>query len=377
MTGNISFDFAGRLHPIRIVWMICSVLLTGCGTTPFEHDVVFYPPPPENPRIQFLTSISSEEDLGVERDAFKEFVTGRSQAIKVIGRPWDIEHVPGKLYVVDKELRQVVVVNLEQKRFESIDSREGGPLQNPGGIFIAENGYKYVADRDRRQILVFNRSDGFVRTYEAGPDFQPVDVVVDGDRIYAADIVAEEIKIFDRKSGAISQVIDGSGQEGGAFRMPTHLALDDQGSLYVTDFLHFRVQKFDNNGRFVRTIGESGDFPGAMPRPKGIAVDREQHLYAVDSAFELVQIFDTESGVVLLGFGKFGSLSGGTWLPAGVHVDYDNLPYFSEFVDPRFQAMYLIFVANQSGPFRLNVYAFGEWVGKELLPGTASSESLE
>ena len=97
----------------------------------------------------------------------------------------------------------------------------------------------------------------------------------------------------------------------------------------------------------------------------------------MDSAFELVQIFDTESGGVLLGFGKFGSLSGGTWLPAGVHIDYDNLPYFSEYVDPRFQAKYLIFVANQSGPFRLNVYAFGDWIGKELLPGTASQESPE
>jgi DNA-binding beta-propeller fold protein YncE len=350
----------------------CLLWLTGCQTAEFEHQAAFYPPPPDEPRVQFLTTITSEEDLGVERDAFREFVTGKKQDIKVIGRPWDIDHEPGRIYVVDKELREIVIVDLVNKRFEFVDTSVGGPLRNPGGIFIAANGYKYVADRDRRQILVYNRSDGFSRTYDAGPDFQPTDVVVDGDRVYACDIAAEEIKVFDRASGEVAQVIDQSGKEGGAFRLPTHLALDDAGSLYVTDFLHFRVQMFDRQGNFVRTIGEPGDFPGAMPRPKGIAVDRDRHLLAVDSAFELVQIFDIESGDVLLGFGKFGSLNGGTWLPSGVDVDYDNVEYFSQYVDSRFQPEYLIYVANQAGPFRINVYAFGRWIG-ETLPGTRAS----
>ena len=82
----------------------------------------------------------------------------------------------------------------------------------------------------------------------------------------------------------------------------------------------------------------------------------------VDSAFEIVQIFDIETGIPLMPFGKFGSLEGGTWLPAGVHVDYDNVDYFSSYVDPNFRPEYLIYVTNQSGPFKINVYAFGEYV---------------
>ena len=183
----------------------------------------------------------------------------------------------------------------------------------------------------------------------------------------------ESIQIFDRTSGEIVDTIGTQGESEGAFRFPTHLAIDDDGNLFVTDFLNFRVQKFDADGKFVSTIGEPGDFPGAMPRPKGIDVDRNGYLYAVDSAFEIVQVFDIDSGSALLPFGKFGSISGGTWLPAGVHIDYDNLAYFSKYLDPNFRAEYLIYVTNQSGPFKINVYAYGEYVEDRTMVGASAS----
>lgn len=354
------------------------LLLSGCAQTPQrEPENLFFPAPPEIPRVQFLTAITDEEDIGVKRNSFMEFVTGKTKATMAIARPWDIDHEAGKLYVVDKTIRRVLIVDLEGQKFGIINTRTGGPLLNPGGIFISNAGYKYVADRDRNQIVVYDQSNEFARTYDAGPEFQPVDVVVDGDRVYACDVNEENIKIFDRMSGQITGIIDGHEAEGGSFRLPTHLTMDDQGHLYVTDFLNFRVQEFDTDGNFVRIIGEPGDFPGAMPRPKGIAIDRDNHLYAVDSAFEVVQIFDTQTGDVLMPFGKFGSMSGGTWLPAGVHVDYDNLAYFSEYIDPRLRAEYLIYVTNQAGPFKLNVYAFGEWIGTEPVPGMRSGPSAE
>ena len=96
--------------------------------------------------------------------------------------------------------------------------------------------------------------------------------------------------------------------------------------------------------------------------------------YAVDSAFEIVQIFDIETGKPLMPFGKFGSINGGTWLPAGVHIDYDNLAYFSQYIDPRFRAKYLIYVTNQSGPFKINIYAFGEYEGNRAAAGVSTRQ---
>jgi sugar lactone lactonase YvrE len=280
-----------------------------------------------------------------------------------------LDHTPGKLYVSDKSFRRIVIVNLEDKRFELVDNRTGGNLSNPGGIFVDAAGYKYIADQRRGEILVFDQMDQFFRVYKAGSDFNPTDVVAFGDRVYASDVGTESIRIFNRASGEVVETIGTQGDTEGTFRFPTHLTIDDDGNLFVTDFLNFRVQKFDADGNFVRTIGEPGDFPGAMPRPKGIDVDRDGHLYAVDSAFEIVQIFDIDSGSTLMAFGKFGSIRGGTWLPAGIHIDYDNLAYFSKYLDPNFQAEYLIYVTNQAGPFKINVYAFGDYVENSTAAG--------
>ena len=349
------------------------LLIVACSPTQVRVDTgtVFYPGLPGTPKIQFLTAITSEEDIGVERDKFKEFVTGKRESIMVIARPWDLSHTPGKLYVSDKTHKRIVIVDLVNNRMDLVDNTTGGALSNPGGIFVDAAGYKYIADRDRGAIVVFDQTDAFFRLYEAeaDSDFNPTDVVVFGDRVYAADVGTESVRIFDRSSGEVIDTIGGQGEDEGTFRFPTHLTIDDDGNLFVTDFLNFRVQRFDVDGNYVSTIGEPGDFPGAMPRPKGIAVDRNGLLYAVDSAFEIVQIFDVETGNALMPFGKFGSINGGTWLPAGVHVDYDNLQYFSKFLDPNFQAEYLIYVTNQAGPFKINVYAFGEYVENSAIAG--------
>ena len=361
MTMQTEFGFVGWRSVISVALLL---FISACSSqAPIFSDTgtVFYPSLPGAPKIQFLTTISTEEDIGVERDRLKEFVTGKPAAIMAISRPWDLDHTPGKLYVSDKSFRRILIVNLEKRKIEAIDNRGSGILSNLGGIFVDAAGYKYLADRDRGEILVFDQMDRFYRTYGEGTDFKPTDVVVFGDRIYASDVATESVVIFDRTSGDVVDSIGKTGAADGTFRFPTHLTVDDNGNLFVTDFLNFRVQKFDVDGNFVRTIGEPGDFPGAMPRPKGIDVDRSGHLYAVDSAFEMVQIFDTESGEPLMPFGKFGTVNGGTWLPSGVHIDYDNLAYFSQYIDPNFRAEYLVYVTNQAGPFKINIYAFGEY----------------
>lgn len=368
MTTNRPGGSVYRGVAVRIVLVIMALLsLAACSNAPSRPQLepAFYPPPPQIPRIQFLTSISSETDLGKKKDAFREFVTGKPEDLRAIGRPWDIDHVRGRLYVSDKSYQQILTIDLEGKQIGFIDNRTGGTLLNPGGIFITDAEYKFIADRKRGEVLVFDQLDQFAGAFGLDDNFQPTDVVVVGDRIYATDVSTDAIRIIDRKSGDLIGSIGGQGEDESAFRFPTHMTVDHDGNLYVTDFLNFRVQQFDPDGNFVRIIGEPGDFPGAMPRPKGIDIDRAGHLYVVDSAFEIVQVFDSDSGNVLLPFGKFGNLSGGTWLPAGVHIDYDNLGYFSQYVDPTFKAEYLIYVTNQAGPFKINVYAFGEHIGSD------------
>ncbi len=336
------------------------LLLSACATAPQDEGTVFYPPLPELPRLQFLTTINAEKDIG-GRSGGGMFGSQRNSDKLV--RPFDVAHDKGKIYIVDPGLQGLVIVDLVAKKIEHLQETDGGPFQNPMGIFIAENGYKYIADAGREQILVLDENDKFLRAYGRKDQFWPLAVAVDGDRVYVVDRRESEIEVLDRESGELIHKIGGVGTEGGRFQWPTRVALDSEGSLFVTDFMNFRIQKLSREGRFIRAFGENGNWPGATPRPKGIAVDRDGNLYVVDGAFELVQIFDSNSAQVLMGFGKFGPKPGANWLPAGITIDYDNLDYFARYVDKNFRAKYLVYVVNQAGFRKLNVYAFGEWIG--------------
>ena len=50
-------------------------------------------------------------------------------------------------------------------------------------------------------------------------------------------------------------------------------------------------------------------------------------------------------------------------LPAKVAVDYDNIKYFQEYLDPGFQPQYLILVTSQFGSRFVNVLAYGTMKG--------------
>ncbi len=347
-------------------FMVCvailsaALLLSACATAPQDTGTVFYPPLPELPRVQFLTTINTDRDIGGRSGSI---LFGSERDSDLLVRPFDVAHEKGKIYIVDPALQSLVIVDLVAKKFEHIQETKGGPFQNPMGIFIADNGYKYIADAGRGQILVLDENNAFVRAYGKKGQFRPLAVAVKGERIFVVDVQQSEIEVLDRESGEVVGKIGGTGPEGGRFQWPTRITVDSGGDLFVTDFLNFRVQKLDDQGGFIRAIGENGNWPGATPRPKGIAVDKDGYLYIVDGAFELVQIFDSNSAEVLMGFGKFGPKRGANWLPAGISIDYDNLDYFARYVDKNFRAKYLVYVVNQAGFQKLNVYAFGEWIG--------------
>lgn len=337
----------------------------GCATMPEKQTTpdrtVFYPPLPEQPRLQFLCSISGEHDLGKKQSAFKEFLVGKP-SYKTLGRPYDVGASKGKIYLMDRMYRRIVVLDMENRKLSFLNDRGVGSLGNPSGIWISEENLKYVADMQRKQVVVFDADDNFLRTYGSQEIFEkPVDVAVFGSRVYVVDIEKNQLFIMDKDTGDLLKAV---GEEGDFFK-PSHVTVGPSGDVFVNDAFNFRVKKFAPDGTFVEIIGFHGDQIGGFARPKGLAVDREKNLYAVDAAFENVQIFN-EQGQLLLFFGGAGSRPGNMYLPAGIAVDYKNVDYFSKFVDPNFKVEYLVYVTNTYGEQKLNVYGFGEWIGDAL-----------
>jgi DNA-binding beta-propeller fold protein YncE len=343
----------------------CTTLLAACATVQeTRHEPVLYPSLPEKPRLQFLTAISSEDDLTQKKPGFDDFLLGTRETDKTMGRPYAVHATKDRIYLTDRVSNDILQIDLAANTIRPLRAGGRGALQMPSGLWIAEDGSKYIADIKRKQVVVFDRNNQFLTALGDKESLdRPVDVAVYGDRVYVCDMLKHQVVVFDRTTGSRVAAIGKPGSKDGEFNRPTHITVDGQGNLIVNDAFNFRLQVFNPDGTFKRKVGLAGNSLGSLARPKGVAAGRDGTIFVVDAAFENVQIFNPE-GKLLLFFGGSGEKPGSMYLPAGVAIDYVNVPYFQKYADRRFKIAYLVYVCNMSGANKLNVYGFGEWTSE-------------
>jgi len=348
------------------VFMALILIAAGCAAPQKiqKTTTVFYPEPPELPRIQFLTSLTGAKDVESPKSAFAAFVTGEKENEKRLDKPYGIGVHKGKIYVCDTN-QTVMVFDLEKRTYGPLQGAVGiGKLLQPFNISIDADGNKYVTDTVRKQVIVFDKNDFYLKTFGTPDAWKPVDAVPHGERLYVADIKAGEVVVLDKTTGDKIKKFGQEGDPAEKLYLPTNLAFDRDGILYVSDAGKFQIFKFDRDGHFRGVIGRHGSEPGAFARPRGMAIDRENRLFAADAAFDNIQIF-TADGQLLLFFGSASRGPGGMYLPAKVAIDYENVKYFEKYVDPNFNPEYLLFLTNQFGDHMVNVYAYGKEKGKK------------
>lgn len=338
--------------------------LGGCANLPQQvaKEPVFFPPPPNPPRIQYLTRFSEANDVAGPRGTFTDFVLGKSTpASETIKKPYGVAMHEGRIYVVDTRLPGYAVFDIAERRFSVVTGGEsaGGRMRKPINIAIDSDGLKYVTDTGRDQILVFDRNDRFVRAYGSEDQFKPADVAIAGERLYVSDVEHHRIHVLSKNSGQLLFSFGKAGSQDGELYHPTNLALSPDGYLYVADTSNFRIQKFTADGKFVQRIGMLGSGLGQFARPKGVAVDHDGRLYVSDAAFENIQVFGAD-GKLLMFFGESGEHPENINLPAAVWIDYDNVALFQPYAAPGFKLEYLILVTSQFGPNKVDVFGFGE-----------------
>jgi DNA-binding beta-propeller fold protein YncE len=310
-----------------------------------------------------------------EESAFDKFIVGEKKDQR-LDKPYGVAIHDGKIYVCDTN-QTVFVFDLEKKRLDRFAGAQGlGRLIQPLNITVDQDGTKYVADTGRGQVVIFGRDDQYLSAIGKFGTWRPVDVAVFGDLLYVADIKNRMIKVFDKKSGAQVKEFGQKGKPSENLYMPTNLAFDTQGSLYITDTGRFKVFKYDRDGHMLNTLGELGSGPGSFARPKGIATDRNNRIYVVDAAFANVQMFNPD-GQLLLYFSKQGLYPGDLYLPAQIAVDYDNIRYFEKYADPDFQIEAVIIVTSQFESRLVNVFALGKLRGKQYPSDKELVEGLQ
>jgi sugar lactone lactonase YvrE len=121
----------------------------------------------------------------------------------------------------------------------------------------------------------------------------------------------------------------------GMFLNPQHLAVDSEDNIYVTDLGNSRVQKFDEQGTYVRSWGSQGSGPGEFSHPSGIAVI-DDYVFIVDRALDTVQKFDNLGNFVMQ-WGGFGSGNGEFRSPNGIAISDDKFVYVVDTGNNRIQ----------------------------------------
>ncbi len=339
----------------QIIWKVFSLVFIGlllysCGGAkkPQKVEKIFWPLPPEEPRILYLGSYHGESDF--KGKSALDVLLGEpdKDVPRNLIKPYGVAARFGKIFAGDTVAAVVFVIDPKNRKVSFIGDKPMGKLRIPVGIDIDKKGRVYVADARQQRVFVYDLKGKFI-TAIGDPDGpgkleRPAGIALNekNGRLYIVDVMDHRVKVYSIKDGEFLFAFGKRGRGEGEFNFPTNIAVDRRnGNVAVVDTMNFRVQIFDSEGQFLRTFGKLGIVPGTFARPKGIGIDSEGHIYVADAAFNNIQIFD-DKGRILLFIGKFGTRPGEFNLPAGLYVDRGDRIYVADSMNRRIQVFQYI-----------------------------------
>jgi DNA-binding beta-propeller fold protein YncE len=348
-----------RLKVDHLLWAGVISLLAGCAThKPIPKNYVVFPPPPDEARIQYLTSFGSESDLGGQ-SKFNQFIMGEQKILRPITKPYGVTMRGGKIYVCDTQAANVCIVDVNKRTLRPFKPIGQAALKMPINVAADDDGTFYVTDSGRKQVLIYNKEGELLEALGKKGEMEPCGIALAGDRLYVSDLANHCVRVYEKATRKLlfSAPRDRADAKAIPFG-PTNIAIDQKGQIYVSDSRGFAVKIYDAEGNFVRSVGDLGVTPGQFTLNKGIGVDREGRFYVVDAAAPVVQLFD-DQGRLLMWFGEPKSSGpAGLYLPAGLTVDYESVGLFQKYAAPGYKLEYLILLTNQVGPQKVSIFGF-------------------
>lgn len=213
-----------------------------------------------------------------------------------------------------------------------------GSFSYPRAITADPSGSVLVVDKSGR-VQRFGLDGSFQSVWRM-PEFEkgkPVGLTVHRDgRIFVADTHYHRVSVFDRDGSLITSF----GHEGdgpGEFQLPTDVAIDDDGFIYVSEYQgNDRITKWTPDFEYVGAFGEEPVDGVRLSRPAGIDIDREQTLWVADACNHRIVRFDLD-GNFLTTFGGFGDEPGRLRYPYDVTVAPDGTIMVCEYEGNRLQ----------------------------------------
>ena len=158
-------------------------------------------------------------------------------------------------------------------------------FSNPRDVAVDASGGVYVADWGKSRVLLLAGSSGaFVKEW-AAPEFYPWSLAVDDARgfLYVlANHATNSILALSLEGGLLTRLAQG-------LPRGERIALDREGRLYVTGANMVRV--LSPQGELLGQWGSYGSGPGEFRQATGVAVDDQGLVYVADYVTGRVQMF--------------------------------------------------------------------------------------
>ena len=205
---------------------------------------------------------------------------------------------------------RVSIFNIrEQGKIRTFGSHGGRPYEMivyPTGIATDDADNIYVVSCDKLQKFT-SRGELIKCTGEKGKKEGEFDdsrgLTLYDNEVYVCDCNSHRIQIFDLDLNFVRSI--GSHGEGrGEFDAPRDVKFDAAGNMYVAEWANGRVQVMDGSGQFIREFGE-----GKLKGPSGLHI-ADKYVYVSDVNGQRIVVFYKTSGQFVTSFGRPGQNEG-------------------------------------------------------------------
>jgi sugar lactone lactonase YvrE len=329
----------------------------GCASAPPKpSDKLVWPIAPDKPRVRYVRTYRTAADLDASGwQRFRRAIVGVDTKNVVIN-PTALALSPDetRLYVSCSSSGRVLQLDFKEGTMTAAANEDGHRPKHPFGLATDAQGNLYVADEMDKVVWVYLPTGGFLRQIGRGLLDRPTGIAIDRRReiLYVSeggrvDNGRHQIEVFSL-AGEHLNTIGKRGTGPGEFNFPSYLAVSEDGTLFVSDTLNFRIQKFDREGNLLGFFGSSGSSVGGFNKIKGLAFDNAGLLHVADSANSFVQIYNSRQQL-LLPYGGPGAVDGLMASPTGIAIDSRNTIYVSDLTADRISQYVLVDTSGADG----------------------------
>ena len=321
-----------------IVLLIISISLNAKDT-----DKLVWPAKPDEPRIEYITSVIKSKNLGIEQGFFSkiyDFFLGEEE--RVLSAPFGIHSDETRVYLTDVSYKSMYVFDKKEDKVITVIGSDDESFLYPIDVITDNDGNIYVSDSVRSKIYVFEEDGDYKYTIKPLILQRPVGLAINNElkRLYIVDALACQIHVTSLK-GKYIKSIGTKGSGFAQFNRPTFIDISKDGKLYVSDSMNHRIQVLDRDGRYLHSFGKLSKYIGGFGSPRGVALDSDENVYVSDTMYNIIQVFN-KNGELLMAFGSYGLRAGEFALPEDISINMNNEMYITDTNNKRVQLFNLL-----------------------------------